>query len=130
MQYSGGALVRALLDWAATHFDPSRDEEVPPAAMANYTNTHSILMDLNAGCAPPEGPSSSTEALLCCSEIPGVLIPFSLLKNLYQAAKIELFLNPDPRRVVEVFLRDYHVYYLTEQKVVNGLRRCIQSGFQ
>jgi len=104
VQYSGGALVRALLDRAVTHSDPSRDGEVPPAAMADYTNTHSVLMDLNAGCAPPEGPSSSTEALSRRSEMPGVLIPFSLLQNRYRAAKLELFLNPDPRRGVEGFV--------------------------
>jgi len=106
---------------------------VPPAAMADYTNAHSVLMDLNAGCALSEGPSSSTEAPLRRSETPRALSPLSLLQNRYRAAKLELFLNPDPRRAVgelRELLREYHVYYPPEHEVVDGLRRCIQSGFQ
>ena len=87
--------------------------------MADYTNAHSVLMDLNAGCAPPEGPSSSTEVPSRRSEIPRVLSPLSLLQNRYRAAKLELFLNPDPRRAVGELMdlwRGYHVYYPLEHE--------------
>ena len=117
MQYSSDALVHALLNWAATHSDPSRDEELPPKTMTDYTNAHSVMMGLHAGCAPLEGSSSSTEIPLRCLEIPRVLIALSLLQNRYQAAKLELFLNLDPRRAVgelRDLLREYHLYYPLE----------------
>jgi len=89
--------------------------------MVDYTNAYSVLMDLSDGCAPPEGPSSSTEVPSRRLEIPRVLIPLSLLQNCYQAAKLELFLNPDPRRAVgelRDLLRDHHVYYPLEHELL------------
>ena len=54
------------------------------------------------------------------------------VQNYYWAAKLELFLNLDPRMTVgelKDLLREYHVYYPPEHDVGDSLRRCIQSGF-
>ena len=87
--------------------------------MANYTNAYLVPTDMNVRCTPLKGPYSSTKAPLRCSEMPRVLIPLSLLQNYHRAAKLELFLNPDPRRAVGELMdlwRGYHVYYPLEHE--------------
>lgn len=128
LRYTGDALVRALLDRAAAH---PTDDGISPAATGDYAHAHSVLAELNKGCAAAVvgvgGPGPRR------SELPWVMDPLGSLQNRYWAAKLELFLNPDPRRAVGELgelLGEYRRYYPPEHEVVDGLRRCIQSGFQ
>ena len=121
---------RALLDGTATHSDPLRDREVPPAAIANYINADLVLMDLNAGCSPPEGSSLSMEAPLRCSEMPRVLSTLStssLLQNRYQDANLGLFLDLDPRRAVGE-LRDFFARVSPVLSAGARSRQCSEVG--
>jgi len=114
VQYSGDALVSLLLDTASSS---QRENAI---MMGLYTGAHSILKELL---------SSKQQQKLLQNDY----APLNQLQNRYKAAKLELFLYPDPRKAcleLQDILKTYQFYYPPNHNLIQGLLQCLQSAYQ